>query len=891
LIDIAMACSLQPIEKVKLSVSLSHGFSPHTPSRGRDGDVACPSCGTAFSAETRFCPKDGTPLYPQGSEDAQVLPNFEFDGEIGCGGMGVVYKARHTVLNKWFAIKMLPFEHLDRVGVRRFQQEARAASSLQHENVVVVHDCGVTASGRPYMVMEYAPGETLSELLRRKGHLSVVEAVPIFVEICAGVQHAHANGILHRDLKPSNIVLVDTGTALKVKILDFGIAKILDDEVRLEKGLTQTGEVFGSPPYMSPEQALGRTSDRRTDIYSLGCLMYEVLTGAPPIVGQSVIETIYRQIHDVPPSLREASLGLEFPQALEDIIAKTLAKNMDDRFSTVEELKQELSRLEKGSSDDDATPRLNKSKISKTFAHPVAAMAITAWIFLSFVAYPWLHRGLVESKSDSRSIVGSSNGSATAKPVSGATPISGATTVTGSTRGSGQTSVSDSADVTGAMPASGPTAGAGPTAVSDPAPAPRSARQDLDSIYSLDGLPLSADEAAWQTITRMARKTSFEFRGTRLTNRGLLAFLHRDDVTDLRVASTRISDEGIKSIAHLPLTALDLGYTGVTNAGLKTISSTTTLRELHIDGLRITDNGLVPLLKLKVLSDLFVGSNFSLTDRSWFILSKMKSLEVLDLSRNETSEDGLTQLRSLPLLKKLNLSDMKITDKSGEVIGHCSHITSLSVNHTQIGDAFVIALDPLALEHLELSGNRIDDKALRNLPNQKHLHTLMLREQRRGITDEGVALIAKLPKLNVLYLDEDKGLTDGALKYLGRCRSLSNLSLRGVPITNVGVKYLEGLSKLSRLDLCGTGITDAGVDSILKHDLTDLTISYTTISAQGFLRLAHMKNLRHLFVTYNPKISPKALAEFGRQLPSCVLHVHAGPYTDAAQVKAGVFSR
>jgi Leucine-rich repeat (LRR) protein/tRNA A-37 threonylcarbamoyl transferase component Bud32 len=800
--------------------------------------VVCPACGNAFSEKTRFCPSDGTPLYPQTSEGTQLLPNFEFEGEIGCGGMGVVYKARHCVLDKWFAIKMLPFEHLDRLGVRRFQQEARAASSLQHENVVVVHDCGVTASGRPYMVMEYAPGETLAELLRRKGNLSVAEALPIFVQICAGVDHAHSKGILHRDLKPSNIVLVDSGTSLKAKILDFGIAKILDGEVRLEKGLTQTGEVFGSPPYMSPEQALGKTADRRADIYSLGCLMYEVLTGAPPIVGQSVIETIYRQIHEVPPSLREASLGLEFPQELEDIIAKALAKDMDRRFSTVEQLKQALACLQSGTAGENVPVGAAKSMGGKSFM-PIVVMAIAVLISLSLAAFSLIHRGSGESKTVLQGNIG------------------------------GDTDLRTTAKAVSAR-----------------------AREDTEMVSPLDGLPLSADEVAWQTITRNPRKTSFELSRTRLTNRGLLAFLHRDDVTDLRVASNPIDDEGIKSIAHLPLTALDLAYTKVSDAGIKRISSATTLRELHLEGVKITDTGLAALVKLKVLSDLFIGSDYNLTDRSWLTLSKMKSLQVLDLSRDSgMPEDGLVQLRSLPLLKKLNLHGMNITDKSSEVIRHCSHLTSLDVSHTQIGNAFVTSLDSLKLEHLNISDDRIDDKALLNLPNQRHLSTLVLSGAEQAITDKGVEVIAKIPNLRVLYLDREKWITDRALLYLGRCQGLHSLTIRGAPITDAGLKNLDGLASLSNLDVLGTRITDAGVDSILKHDLTELGISYTAITDEGFLRLARLKNLRHLFVSFNPKISPKAMAEFARQLPSCELHTHGGSYTDAEQMRAGVFNR
>jgi eukaryotic-like serine/threonine-protein kinase len=793
--------------------------------------VACPACGKAFFEQTNFCPNDGTPLSRPDSDVAHLIPNFELGSEIGCGGMGVVYKARHCVLDKWFAVKMLPLDHLDRVGVLRFQQEARAAGSLQHENVVAVHDCGVTSSGRPYMVMEYAPGETLAELLKRRGHLSVGEALPIFAQICAGIHHAHTHGILHRDLKPSNVVLVDKGNSLKAKILDFGIAKIMDGEVRLEKGLTQTGEVFGSPPYMSPEQALGKSSDRRTDIYSLGCLMYEVLTGAPPIVGHSVIETIYRQIHEIPSSLKEGSLGQEFSQELENIIAKTLAKDMDRRFPTVGHLQRALSELESTHSSHSISQTVIKAR--SKFLVPWYCAAIGACILLTVAALPLLQRGSNESKGSSGVVAGI----ATADGRAGATP------------------------------------------------ARKLDREELEALGPLDILPASVDDIAEQSISRNVHETSFSFSRSRLSNRGLLAFLHRDDVTVLRIASTHVDDGGIKSITHLPLTALDLSRTGVTDVGVKRISSISTLRELHLEGLNMTDSGLSALINLRQLSDLYIGSNSGLSDRSWLTLSKMRSLSVLDLSGNKKmSEDGLAQIRSLPLLKKLILRYMNITDKSIDLIRHCSHLTSLDVSGTQIGDAFVAGLDPLQLDHLYLVSVHISDKALRNLPNQKHLDTLMLRGSRQVITDEGMQLMPKLPALKVLYLEKQKNITDRALTYIGQCRGLQELSFRGTQITDAGLKNLEQLPHLSKLDLGYTAVSDAGISSIIKHDLFELNLSGTAITDHGFVRLARMKNLRHLFVSFNPAISPAAFAQLSRQLPSCQVHIHTGGYTDAEQL-------
>ena len=301
--------------------------------------IVCPACGSTFSSLTKFCPNDGQALFTTQAISNQLIPNYEFTGEIGSGGMGVVYKAMHVVLKKAVAIKVLPIHQLDEIGVKRFQQEARAASLLRHDNLVTVTDCGVTVTGQPYMVMDFVDGKTLHQLLKEKGSLSEHEALPIFEQICQAVEHAHDKGILHRDLKPSNIMLIDAGAGEpQVKVLDFGIAKILHGDLKLTQGLTLTGVVFGSPPYMSPEQAMGQTVDCRSDIYSLGCVMYEALSGAPPLLGAATMETIYKQIHEKAPSLSEGSLGKTFSGDWEDFMAKALAKEPGKRFQSVAEI-------------------------------------------------------------------------------------------------------------------------------------------------------------------------------------------------------------------------------------------------------------------------------------------------------------------------------------------------------------------------------------------------------------------------------------------------------------------------------------------------------------------------------------------------------------------------
>lgn len=263
---------------------------------------------------------------------------------IGMGGMSAVYKAKDIKLNKPLAVKvLLPHLMANPISHQRFQVEAQAASSLSHPNLIVTHDFGVTPDGRPYLVMELLDGLSLSDLLKREKRLPLERAVPIFIQICDALSHAHAKGVLHRDLKPSNVMISPASGGIDfVRLLDFGIAKVMPQEGAESMGLTRTGEVFGSPNYMSPEQCSGSKVDPRADIYSMGCLMYEVLSGRPPLVGENIMETLLKQMNDPPPDFKSVDPDLVVPHQMELIIFKALAKNPNERFPSADVLGEAL---------------------------------------------------------------------------------------------------------------------------------------------------------------------------------------------------------------------------------------------------------------------------------------------------------------------------------------------------------------------------------------------------------------------------------------------------------------------------------------------------------------------------------------------------------------------
>ncbi len=278
---------------------------------------------------------------------AMIQNRYQVIAYLGRGGMSTVYKAVDMTSGQVVALKVLHSELLsDSSRVQRFLQEAKTYKNLRHEHIVKTFDFFTDEFDRYIMVMEYMEGRNLSEELSEKGRLTIRRAIKIFSEICDALDHAHSQGIVHRDLKPSNISLIDTDKDIDfVKVLDFGIAKLMPTDSETQLGLTQTGEIVGSPLYMSPEQCMAKAIDHRSDIYSLGCLMYECITGEPPLMGGNVYETFHMQTHERPKPLGDVRPEFKSGTKFEFIILKCMAKNPRHRYQTMSELKEALQQV------------------------------------------------------------------------------------------------------------------------------------------------------------------------------------------------------------------------------------------------------------------------------------------------------------------------------------------------------------------------------------------------------------------------------------------------------------------------------------------------------------------------------------------------------------------
>src|SRR5215831_1010126 len=323
--------------------------------------MVCPNCGNV-SDGNRFCTQFGvelaSPLAPTTpasggvQSPATVSPlsatcaltgrtldqKYYLESKLGVGGMGTVYRAGRLLIGDRVAVKVLhPDQMADPQAVERFRREAQTAACLKHPNVVTVYDFGVSREGLNYQVMELAEGESLRSLVERHGRPSETVAAEIIRQVCAALDEAHRQGIVHRDIKPENILVQIIPGGLQVKLLDFGIAALRDVNAGR---LTRTGAVVGTPHYMSPEQCLGEELDGRSDIYSLGIVLFEMLTGVVPFDSPTTTAIVIKHVNDPPP--RPRILNPKISPAVESVVLRALQKRRGARPQTAGEMAREL---------------------------------------------------------------------------------------------------------------------------------------------------------------------------------------------------------------------------------------------------------------------------------------------------------------------------------------------------------------------------------------------------------------------------------------------------------------------------------------------------------------------------------------------------------------------
>ncbi|HZL19218.1 MAG TPA: protein kinase [Polyangia bacterium] len=309
--------------------------------------AGCTACAGEVQLEDTFCARCGAPVVDP-FVGTVVGERYRIVNRIGIGGMGAVYRAEHTMMRRDLAIKvLLPELSGKEEFARRFEREAESASRLDHPNIITVTDFGRTAEGSLFLAMEFLAGTSLAAAIAA-GPMPVPRALAIMRQILRALDHAHAAGVVHRDLKPENIMLVERdGNREFVKILDFGIAKVTEPQSAPgREALTQAGVIFGTPEYLSPEQALGEGVDARADIYAAGVILFEMLAGRRPFESEDKVKIISMHLSHAPPRIREVNPAVEVPIPLEQAVLQAMEKSRENRFATAAAFLQALEDAE-----------------------------------------------------------------------------------------------------------------------------------------------------------------------------------------------------------------------------------------------------------------------------------------------------------------------------------------------------------------------------------------------------------------------------------------------------------------------------------------------------------------------------------------------------------------
>ena len=690
----------------------------------------CPQCDTIFSA-IAYCPNDGTKLeihLADGIGHTLFAEKYEILEEIGKGGMGTVYRAKQVMLDKIFALKIIPPHYLNEQLAVRFQREARTMASLDHANLGRICDYGIWLN-QPFIVMEYIEGSPLSRLISERV-IPPALAIELFCQVLEGLSYAHQKGVLHRDIKPSNIMVCRQNEVNAAILLDFGIAKKIDsDDGERTQTLTRTGEMIGSPLYMSPEQARGDKLTEQSDLYSVGCALFESLTGTPPFVGKTAVETFLLHIEQTPPTLKEAALGREFSQGLEDITRKLLAKNPQDRYASAEELKHALALcLQSGAS----LPEIKLQEIKKK-TKPVLPFAILALASLALLAAVGmlLLQGEKTAKAQTKILALGQEPTVLLYPKTLPDSLLNSDnelTVGAEVERTGRVSKSkDGSLVFYKRVLDRPTAEA---IVND---------QSLKTLsINLSSFPKDILARLPKTLRRL------ELNGAGLNNEDYDAIAANQNLTELNLRFNIITPQNLQSISRLQkLTMLDL------------------------NGTHIESEALAKLKALKNLRTLIVSDNEQIDNDAMLIISEMRQLQWLDISNTQVTSKGLRPLSKLPNLRILSLKRLSFVDDGMPVLNNFKKLQILKLTGNPITTNGIALLNPtLQMKELDLSDCPLDDDVAPLLLRFKKLR--MLHLSKTQVTHRGFLKLAALP-LSAVWCKKCNLTFENAYEFLDRC--------------------------------------------------------------------------------------------------------------------------
>jgi len=611
---------------------------------------------------------------------------------IGAGGMGVVVKAHDCVLKIDVAIKMLGQDHTG-LAAARLQREATAAGRLSHPNIAKVFDFGQWEDGKPYMVMEYVPGKSLSQFISEQKYLVPKDALSIFIQIANGLQFAHNNKIIHRDLKPSNIMLQEESQGqLQAKVLDFGVASILDDNLEL----TRKGAIIGSPLYLSPEQANGDDASKLSDIYSFGCLMFEALTGEPPFKGASAMETLYFHKNVAAPLVTDLVAVQSVPRELVDLVDECLRKGPQNRPGDFEQISDRLSeikhKLEAKSCGVKTLavaerPQIGFNQILRSKAGAIsAALIVVAVVGLGFSILQTQN----EKKEQTKMEVKANN----------ELPL----------LGSEEQGVNK--------------------------------KQHLGEIivkqYAKELMASSDQFCTDESFKKLSNLRVNTLRcDAGVFNGSGLKYLQKPYLRSMSMLYSQLDDDDLLYLTQFPnLNLLKLGSDSITDQGVNYLTQLKSLSSLKIESRKVTSKVIDSLIKMP---NLFQVSIVSPSLDSTFVgkLSQIKKLNDLELSGVALSDNDFKNIAQIKDLKTLHLGHTDFDPRSLRFLANHPTLDSIDLSTSQnISDQLIENLIPLKVEKLFFANSNITDRHLLKLSRMRHLQFIRLTGCR--FTDEAL---------------------------------------------------------------------------------------------------------------------------------------------------------
>ncbi len=764
---------------------MSPGGRPTSPDDGRSDTV--PTQGEVSSATS-------TDDYSGKISDANFFPldRYEPYERLGTGASGQVYLCHDKLLKKNVAVKTL--RQLTEDQLIGFQMEARATSSLQHTSIVKVLDFGVTKSGAPFMVMDYVPGINLADQIRNVGPMPWYAALEMAIQLASALQYAHDSGIYHRDLKPSNILMVENSSdELQVRLIDFGVAKVkhLEGHSTLIQGVT----VVGTPFYMSPDQLDGKSYDARSEVYALGCVLFETLAGQPPFDGETALDILALHSSEPPPAISSISpAGSEpIPPEVEKFINTCLAKDPRDRFQSMAIVKKKceelLHNIDEIQEVDVQPVREHEQKVKGSVLIPLFIGAALA--SAGFLVVPNLIAEF--NKSEDNKHAGGSKQEERRSAVEYDRAIQ---------------SMTETHALTVTLPYE---KGARKP---DTKPVPQASRkltvEGDDTILSMTDM-MNADNALATASLPASKIETAWFNNSDISDNGLTPLKKLPHLRVLGLGRTIISDKGLETIAQLKsIEDLWLGKTLVTDQGMSLLEGLPRLQTLGLEQTEVSDAGLQALGKCKRLDELWLNQS-QVGDEGLKYLINLR-LDALGLSGTHVSDRGCAQIARIKSLQTLQLANTAVTNQSLTALSVLPKLTHLDLSGTEVNDQGLKALSRMNnLDELMLANTKVTG---RELPWSSPIDTLSLA--RTQVNDKVLALVVRLKTLERLSLANTK-ITDSGLTYLSRLEELQELDLSGTPITNRGMRFLArlGLRELS-INNCHR-VTAAGITEFRQY--------------------------------------------------------------------------